>query len=61
MQLNLFQYMVEEAKLNQRKLTCPLCSGTVMELKCKRICTNCGYQEDCSDLFIEEPDNERRT
>lgn len=59
MQLNLFQYMLEEVKLNQRKLSCPICGGTVTEFKCKRTCTNCGYQEDCSDLFPEELKDER--
>jgi len=30
---------------------CPLCGTALFALHCKRICRNCGYREDCSDLF----------
>jgi len=34
---------------------CPVC-GTRMEgYHCKLTCRNCGYQEDCSDLFQAGP------
>ena len=30
---------------------CLFCSGPMFAVQCKLICTNCGYREDCSDLF----------
>lgn len=30
---------------------CPLCETTLYGTHCKLICPNCGYREDCSDLF----------
>lgn len=30
---------------------CPLCGGDLAGLHCKLVCRNCGYREDCSDLF----------
>lgn len=32
-------------------LHCPICEAELYGLHCKRICANCGYREDCSDLF----------
>ncbi len=31
--------------------TCPLCGTALAGRHCKLICPNCGYTEDCSDLF----------
>lgn len=31
--------------------TCPLCTTPLYGLHCKQVCPNCGYREDCSDLF----------
>lgn len=31
--------------------TCCLCGGEMTGVHCKMICSNCGYREDCSDLF----------
>lgn len=28
---------------------CDLCGGEMLERHCKLVCTNCGYQRDCSD------------
>jgi hypothetical protein len=30
---------------------CIVCQSAMYEVHCKRICPNCGYCEDCSDLF----------
>jgi hypothetical protein len=30
---------------------CPLCGACLVALQCKLLCENCGYREDCSDLF----------
>ena len=30
---------------------CPVCFSMMYGLHCKLICPNCGYREDCSDLF----------
>ncbi len=30
---------------------CPICGGPLLGMQCKLICENCGYREDCSDLF----------
>ncbi len=60
-QMDLFQYMIEETRLKGQSIICPQCNELkVMELNCKRICTNCGYKEDCSDLFVEELTHEPR-
>jgi len=32
-------------------MECPICGTQLYGVHCKRICPNCGYQEDCSDLF----------
>lgn len=34
-----------------KKLICPICGSMMVGLHCKLICENCGYREDCSDLF----------
>jgi hypothetical protein len=31
--------------------TCPLCGHLLLAIHCKLICEDCGYREDCSDLF----------
>ena len=28
---------------------CDICNTTMLEMKCKIICPNCGYTRDCSD------------
>ena len=35
---------------------CPICDGPMFGVHCKLICKNCGYKEDCSDLFPESPE-----
>ena len=35
--------------------TCILCGGSMYGVHCKLICANCGYREDCSDLFPVNP------
>lgn len=30
---------------------CVLCGAEMYGVHCKRICPNCGYREDCTDLF----------
>jgi hypothetical protein len=30
---------------------CALCGSGMIGVHCKLICSNCGYREDCSDLF----------
>jgi len=30
---------------------CPICGSELGGVHCKLICPNCGYREDCSDLF----------
>ena len=34
-----------------RACECLLCGGPMFGVHCKVICPNCGYREDCSDLF----------
>lgn len=34
-----------------QKLVCPICGALMIGVHCKLICENCGYREDCSDLF----------
>lgn len=36
--------------------TCLICGTPVFGLHCKVVCPNCGYREDCSDLFRVEPE-----
>jgi rubrerythrin len=31
--------------------TCPLCGGLLSGRHCNLVCPNCGYTEDCTDLF----------
>ena len=38
--------------------TCPRCGTRLQGLHCKLVCTNCGYREDCSDLFSPEQESE---
>lgn len=30
---------------------CLLCGAPTYGVHCKQICPNCGYREDCSDIF----------
>lgn len=32
---------------------CPICGGPLVGVHCKLLCENCGYREDCSDLFAD--------
>lgn len=34
--------------------TCLFCGAVTFGVHCKVICPNCGYREDCSDLFRAE-------
>jgi hypothetical protein len=34
---------------------CLLCGATMLSGHCKLRCPQCGYIEDCSDLFRDEP------
>ncbi len=34
--------------------TCLFCGAVTYGVHCKVICPNCGYREDCSDLFRAE-------
>ncbi len=36
-----------------RPYGCILCGAQMYGVHCKLICPNCGYREDCSDLFPE--------
>jgi hypothetical protein len=31
--------------------SCPICGTALYGVHCKLNCPNCGYREDCSDLF----------
>ncbi|MFH1748833.1 MAG: hypothetical protein ABIG44_17505 [Planctomycetota bacterium] len=35
----------------QRTEHCPLCGAVLDCVHCELICPNCGYREDCSDIF----------
>lgn len=37
----------------QPKFVCALCGFPMYGAHCKLNCPNCGYREDCSDLFRE--------
>lgn len=41
--------------------TCPICGGVMEGMHCKLMCRNCGYKEDCSDLFGPEAACPRET
>lgn len=44
------------ADAGRSAFTCLMCSSAMFGVHCKLICRNCGYREDCSDLFrISEP------
>ncbi len=32
-------------------LECIVCGALMIRVQCKAMCPNCGYQEDCDDLF----------
>jgi uncharacterized Zn finger protein (UPF0148 family) len=34
---------------------CPLCSRAMDSHHCSLVCPNCGYREDCSDVFRSGP------
>lgn len=36
------------------QFTCLICGAAMLGVQCKLICPNCGYREDCSDLFRVE-------
>lgn len=36
-----------------RVATCVVCGAPVQEVRCNVRCPNCGYTEDCTDLFFE--------
>lgn len=38
-----------------REFSCTLCGAEMVGVHCKLICPNCGYREDCSDLFANAP------
>jgi hypothetical protein len=38
-------------EMEQEAPTCPICYGPLEGRHCKLVCRNCGYHEDCSDLF----------
>ena len=46
---------------------CPICGDAMAAYHCKWTCRNCGYQEDCSDLFeagptdVPQPPAQRRS
>jgi hypothetical protein len=33
-------------------------SGPMLGVHCKLICSNCGYREDCSDIFPVDPNSD---
>jgi hypothetical protein len=39
----------------EKVVYCVLCGTPMFGEHCKLICPNCGYREDCSDLFPEPP------
>ncbi|MBN1488983.1 MAG: hypothetical protein JXA69_03620 [Phycisphaerae bacterium] len=39
---------------------CPICGHGTEAVQCRLICRNCGYTEDCSDLFPADPPACRR-
>lgn len=39
---------------------CPICGGALTGVHCKMICANCGYREDCSDIFRTDPPGARK-
>ena len=41
----------KEQKAAERSFACLLCGHVMYGVHCKLNCPNCGYKEDCSDLF----------
>ena len=39
------------ADAGEQHLECPICHTELYGRHCKLICPNCGYCEDCSDMF----------
>ena len=49
-------------KMEIRKVyICPICDSEMINVRCKLLCNNCGYREDCSDLFSETAENPEPT
>ena len=40
---------------DEQIIECPVCGAAMEGYHCKLTCRNCGYQEDCSDLFRAGP------
>lgn len=34
---------------------CLICNSPMFGIHCKLVCPNCGYREDCGDLFPHRP------
>jgi len=41
----------DENQLPEEAFLCPLCGAAMFGIHCKLKCPNCGYMEDCTDLF----------
>lgn len=42
-------------RLREQARRCPICGAlSVVERRCKRLCTRCGYQECCADACLIE-------
>jgi len=45
----IYQSGVNMDNSKERTSRCLICGAQIMQLKCKSICTNCGFTSDCSD------------
>ncbi|MBU0640951.1 MAG: hypothetical protein KKB50_18975 [Planctomycetes bacterium] len=41
----------EVSKQREGDSTHPVCGAAMETLHCELLCANCGYREDCSDIF----------
>lgn len=41
----------DEREAAEDAFSCTLCGSPMVGVHCKLLCSNCGYREDCSDLF----------